>query len=943
MNLTFGMFLDGAPWSDREAALGEARFGPAGTLGFLETRLGLTTPAVHPARRIDEYLGHMKFHDRPDRWWHKSFQIDPWSTARQMLAWRDQLVAGGWRGKGKPFDESDMSGVSPRLAALADLEGTSENGADKGTTFLSRGVDDRLQEVMACLEGIAPEEAAMPLPIETVHLLDRRELLPPAWQKIWTLAEKLGVTIVDAESHPHASAGALALVQAALLSHSGRNAVTPDDSLVFVEAEDEWEAAEALATWLAADETPDGTAREPNEDAAIICGANTDVLDRALARQGLPRLGFSGVSRWRASIQILPLVLANVWRPVDAQRLAELLSMPMSPIPRSASRRLLRALTEEPGVGGDAWKKALDSIVEDRVARMKERAEKAKKPFSPDAARKEAEGFAAELNAILSEDRYSPDTGVSEAALKLRCQWTIGRLTARTAEADSILMEAVGQAREMQALADGKGTLPRTLVDRMLDSVIGTGSPDVDCERVQQAAPWEVVSHPGQIAAPVGTVLWWGFVDPASPASDYWSPAEREVLKNAGVELEPPTAPRYREAEAWRRALRFARKRFIMFCPRRKDGQETSPHPLWDEISSVADSGFLRRCDALCAEGNWRLAGRSATLQRAEREESAPVVAAHKIPPARFAPPENLSYSQMSTLIGCPMKWAFQYHAGLRTSDILALPSGNRMIGNLCHRIIHEIYASAPRVDSDEAAAHAARLYDELLPSMASELLLEGRELDNKRTKRAVVYAVRQLAECVGRLGLTVERPEEKLESRTGDVAFSGYADLILRDRSGSAFVLDMKWTGSSRYRKEEVEEGRAMQLAAYAWLLRSLESEGEGSKSIHSGYFMLAQGELLSDSPLLGDDALLSPRTSEEIWRLSLETWNRGLCTLDEGVIEAEGVAERRLQLQEGLTREKLHRHMMEEKEAQGLMYVPPPCAFCDYAVLCGLNEVRS
>ena len=131
MNLTFGMFMDGARWSDKQAALGEVSLGPAGTLELLETRLGLTMPAVRHVRRVNQYLERMKLRDetiqdRATGWYYKSFEADPWATAEQMLAWRDRLTAGGW--PGEPFEGGS---VSPRLQALAALENWQFASADR--------------------------------------------------------------------------------------------------------------------------------------------------------------------------------------------------------------------------------------------------------------------------------------------------------------------------------------------------------------------------------------------------------------------------------------------------------------------------------------------------------------------------------------------------------------------------------------------------------------------------------------------------------------------------------------------------------------------------------------------------------------------------------------------------------------------------------------------
>ena len=59
MRILFGMYLDGVPWTNKPASIGEIRTGPFGFLSVLETRLGLSGISVHPVHRIDEYMKRM--------------------------------------------------------------------------------------------------------------------------------------------------------------------------------------------------------------------------------------------------------------------------------------------------------------------------------------------------------------------------------------------------------------------------------------------------------------------------------------------------------------------------------------------------------------------------------------------------------------------------------------------------------------------------------------------------------------------------------------------------------------------------------------------------------------------------------------------------------------------------------------------------------------------
>ena len=56
MRLMFGMFFDGADWSDKSASLGEIKMGPLQFLAWLESRLGLAGVSVSAPERINEYM-----------------------------------------------------------------------------------------------------------------------------------------------------------------------------------------------------------------------------------------------------------------------------------------------------------------------------------------------------------------------------------------------------------------------------------------------------------------------------------------------------------------------------------------------------------------------------------------------------------------------------------------------------------------------------------------------------------------------------------------------------------------------------------------------------------------------------------------------------------------------------------------------------------------------
>ncbi|TVR54533.1 MAG: hypothetical protein EA421_08320, partial [Gemmatimonadales bacterium] len=629
--------------------------------------------------------------------------------------------------------------------------------------------------------------------------------------------------------------------------------------------------------------------------------------------------------------------------------LGEFLSLPFGPVPPWAASRLLRALTQEPGVAGKEWNLALDDIELWKARSLKEDGEKRHE--------EKARDFRTRLDELLATRRFPGDPGIPAEELHERCQWVIDALQPRV-HRDRLAAAAAQHALEMQALALGKGVLPRTMVERMLDSVLGIGSPAPD--RPPEAAPWRVVRSPAQLTGPTGTVLWWDFSDNVASPATWWSRPEREALESQGAELEAPRLRRRREAAGWRRGLLHARERLLLFHSARRCGEPSGPHPLWDEIRYAAgvrpgapDAGEIeealrRDCRELMVGGQWKLGGRQMELEPVTAMGPEEPVAKHRIAPETIRGHRTLSFSQMSKMIGCPMSWTLGT-TGLGPSSRREIPSGSRMMGNLCHRVVEDLFKGGHRQWTPEGAKErAGELYDGLLGSMASELLLEGHALERQRYREAVMEAVQALVTAINTHGFQVEATEAPLvatrdegegvpdpEWPAGCDSFRGRADLLLRQPDGQRFILDLKWSGSSRYKRDEVETGEALQLAAYTWMLRA---SGGGSGEVHAGYFMLAQGELLTPddpfprSPSDPEDPL------EETWRGGVRSWNSRWRTLTgDGVLEATGITEELRARAADMKPEKVQAELREAATMSGELYVRPPCGFCDFPALCG------
>jgi len=908
MQIVFDMAYDQSVAPDGVAAgtasIGKLFVGPNGLLNVLETQLGYTGKETHQAIRIQQYMESMEqlYGQGEGTFFSGSFSADPWSSAKQMLAWRDELVLAGWHG-------DSSSDFTPRLNTLAAIEAVLPDQMKKGT-------GDRLGMVLQALSK-TPE-----LSISSIDVIDQIDVLPALLQQLMHALIKCHVTVHGIQSQIIQSDGNLGTVKQAMLAGAARKSVnTGDDSLILLNAEDEWSAANAIASWLKADEPANG-------NVLLIQGQGSDVLDAALQRVGLPVQGINRRSPWRAALQVLPLALANVWKPLNVHALLEFLSLPVSPVPGFAARLLRKAIQREPGIGGERWLKAEKKIAKSRRSWL------IKDGLTDEMAETKAEAFVKEINSHLTGLRFDPTEGITPSALRNVCEWVKRGL--KSPELEKSIAQALAQVDRMIELSEHHNQpISRAQIERMLDSVIAEGGQNPDA--IAEASPWMRVTDPGGIANEVETIIWWDFTDPGQSGITFWSDKERRALAGIGVNLEKSSDIRQREARQGRNALRYAGKRLILVAPTRLNGGVVQPHPIWDEIrhfstaKNEADPDTVRQhfvvnSNSLNSGENCSFAGRSLTLQKETIAKLPEAETSIQIDSGCIANPKDLSFSQMSTLMGCPAKWVMHYYAGLTSMDSLSLPTGNTMIGSLCHKVVEQLYLHPETWTTEKVRTRTSELFDELVPQMAAELLEPGRELERKRYRHSTCDAVDALIRAIDAAGLHVVNTEGRVDGKQLDgVPFSGYIDLLLEDEEGKTFVIDLKWSGTSKYKREEIEKGEAMQLASYAWLLRKA-----GEPWAAGAYFMLAQGEMLTaDNSFNAQKTIESPLTVEQVWTKGSKTWLQLFKQLKHGEIEVPGLID--------------EKELPVQREECDLMYIKPPCHFCEFGKLCGKTRAES
>ena len=826
MDITFGLFLDGAQWSKKSAALGEIICGPSSLLALLEQRTGLSGVEVSLPERINEYRA--KIAAANLEWCRESFQLDSWSTAKQMLALRDELYLNGWNG---------IDATSDRLKALAKIEASS--------LPLSCGIPDRMKRLLPELKNFTFSD--------TLYIRDDFELLPFYWQKIITQLEKCGMKIIHLPQQEKSS-----------------------PEIIKVSGNNEYVLATELCRYLNAGN---------NQSVALICEGKSEVLDGVLHRFGKGMIGNTQSSRWRESLQILPLWLETLWKPFNPLRFLELLTLPHSIIPGNVARALIKALQKSPGVNGSEWSQAWKNIVTD--------IEENKHGFYKDT-KAEIEKISA-LQKFIDQECFTldPNTGAPEATLIKRCEY-LEKYLAPQIEKIPELAIPVTHAGILKKIAVGKGIINKVDLARMLDSIVSTGTaPHVDTRQVTDFA---VFSHPGMISGEFDAVLWWNCVDRGHSKGTAWSDDEIKVQSGFNRSKE-----RQLENNAWLMAKNAAQKEFIAFIPQQIEGETVFQHALLDD-PSIVNIEPVPSEKLVNNDGIWQLGCRKKKLTPGKQTSTStlPFACGKEIKVAR-----RLSYSQLNTFLSCPRQWLFQDYLALQKPAAMNLPTGAPMLGTLAHKVVETLYCGTEKISADEAKRDAGRIFDKLIPEMAAELLLDGRSVELGRFRETLVNSIYSLVSEINRRNLLVKGCETKLSGNFEGIDFIGFCDILLEDEYGKEFVIDMKWSTSNSYEKN-LKENKALQLATYSWLLSPKDMD------IQCAYYLFPKQKFVHE-----------PAADwETLWQNARQCWSERMATLRSGKLE------------KGISDEKIL------KDSELPLKLTAGCDYCDFAALCNSVE---
>jgi len=843
MKITFGLRLDGEHGWRPANRLGMPVLGPLGLLDLLETRLGLLRAECTQVQRLTQYRECLKRYDRPDRFYHASFEVDPIGASASLLSWRDDWYLHGWNGEAP-------SGASARIVDMAAVERIARQ-------LLFPSIGERLVHVA---ESLLRQQSK----IEQLELVDPIEAFPKCWRDVLA---KLPVQSVRTYGPSADRQTALGQLQIALTSaHEGKQPTgkivwTDDGSLRVVRAE----TGLVAARWVAR------TVASRQKDVAIVAEQDRSLLDATLDAVDMARQGFQDSSPLVPALQVLPLALATMWEPIDVYALLQFLSHPIGPVPSYARRRLAGVIAECPGIGSPRWREVIEEIEQLHPER--------------------AGDFRNALAFWIEHPRYSPPQGAPLTVLLERTHGVRDYFGGRIADQDPIQRAAnatgYGQASTVAAalealIAQGESSLTPMELEALVAQCTGRGAPNFAMQAQVGCVP--SVSDPAALIESFDRVIWWQMGATSLPAQYPWSQSELEALARVGAEIPHLDKTLEQRGWDWLRPVLNARKQLVLVLP--PPGEEM--HPLWQEIQWLLEGVRPEPLEEL-------VTGRAG--------EALPEVAHATLPRRRrwWKLPSDIkvtlrsreSYSSLNTFLNAPYQWVLKYPARLKPSDLLAVTDGNRLYGNLAHRLIDRFFRTAgvQALRGDALKDWFSEQFAMVVAEEGAVLLMPGRRGDYERLHSALGRALEELQRQFMAAGIDVVEPERELAGQFPGGDLEGTADLVVRNQSGRQAIVDMKWAGANVH-QDRLAKNRHLQLALYAELLRQ-----ETGAWPQVSYFILEASRLLAPDRGFFPEAKSAQSgigdATPQLWNQFVAAWNWRRSQIDAGMVEVviEGI----------------------------------------------------
>lgn len=906
MIINFGLWLDEESRQRKDSLSGNIlSLGPKGLLYLLESRMGLAGYANdNEYLRIEAYRQALKiFLERePHAFFKNSFDADQFATAAELLSRRDELKING-------LAFTPTADTPERIQVICQIEqhfATASDGISKPKA-LPFGFADRFCQVLEKIESHQ-------LGIDRVELKEPSSLLPFYLHRLFDLLRSTGKTDI-VEVTPYMAPPAVTDLQRFqhYLSGESRSVTTleNDGSLLLVRAKRLVDASVFLSKLM-----------RKNEHFKPLCllPEMNRQLDNAFIQEGLPSLGILSASLARPSLQILKLIPAFLWEPIDPFKILEFTSLTLKPLADDLALVIARQMAASPGLNSESWYIAINQYFDDLKVRSLKRKDQ---EFSR--IRKQYDFWFERRRYPVQGTVPKKDVLVLYGYLK---EWAF-EMFSETGERNPSLLVLGEQARRIEELL---AELPEQQLSYLeLERIVRTiYQPSPVSFKPEELGHLLFVYHPGAVTDTFDQLLWWNFSEKETTRFfSRWYQHEMVWLRAKGIVLDTPADETSRLWFAYQKPIRSARSRLVLVLPDSVDGTKVYPHPVFSDLLACFKTlnPVTLDVDDTSTYQRW-----SSHFQLPERNAlhphhlSKPLAFITIQRPDLLCERETETFTGLETLIYYPYQWVFRHQIKLVKSSILSVVKQHTLLGNLGHRLFERLLRqNIYQWSKSDLDQWIAEKMPGLLSKEGAVLLLYGYENERVAFENKIKMAAWTLVSLLQKNGWKVMQTEMNLEGSLEDVRIKGIADIVLQ-RGEEQAILDLKWRGYT-YREALIRNEEDLQLVLYAVLL------GGTTANVHTAYFILEAAKMVSRSNRAFREVIpISPNTdpaavNQRIFEKMKATYQWRQRQLQKGFVEVR-TEKTELQLEDLYLQEGVD--LMELLEMKS-----KDAPFDDYAVL--------
>lgn len=782
--------------------------GPLGLLGILEREFGLCGKFPNQNQRFRLYREALFSIDSEKRFFHNSFRANPSRTTREVLQWRDELITGG-------IDFGPEIELPPRIADIRDAEKVFADG----DYFSYAGTADRWRK--ACMKA-SRKESMHELKIS---ICIPKELLDPVEMKLISILEDHpSVEVSWCRQDRHLEQGSPDIQKIRNLLDSEKIATTDlenDGSIRVIHGADSIELGYFLRKYLKGKKEKAGT--------VIIANSNEALLARMLSEDGLPSGAISGKPPEDPVLQILRLIPACIWKPLDVRSLIGLMMLGRTPFNRWLASTLSEVMTNRPGRMSDDWEKAKNqwkimaagqNMAEGEIKKAISESE-----FWFEAALfdETAPGNQNALKARIKElyDRTSKWAGrmIRSEILEPGAEAFYSRLQ----EASSEIIESIDKL-------GGTIALNRILLEQLTDEVMFSSE---TVFKHPDAGSIPVVSSGFSLADEADELIYWDCVRNETPGRTAWLPSEKKWLEKNNIALVSPEFISGRNFRSDAEAL-FRTKKLMILVPASAGGEGTETGNLHAILSGLCSN--LHEAEYSIPGDEYRFGIGT------EEKEILPLPdnsAYWKISRHNLVTPRNYeSYSSLEDLLYYPYAWVLNHQAKIRKGSSVNNINEIALKGSLAHRLMEKIIGEGdPALITDAMITERMNsVFDEIVEKEFAIFLLSEKRRELNYLRAQLEKTIPLFVSACRNNNWTSVAFEQTLEGNLGTLPLRSRADVILK-KPGQSAVVDIKYFQAKHY-LQNMEADRDIQLILYSGLL------GPYPAMAHSAYFFIMTKE---------------------------------------------------------------------------------------------------